>query len=162
MLRRSLKLPDSVAIASGDSWEKLKKPDQRRVRDLTRDFVERHNPFIRHIVRRTREYLETTIDPETGEPYLKPVSVKLFGEGDKEAIRLPAYLKDAYNLAEEFCQTLASRMKGAGFMKTLLLQRVGSTIYAGMNTAKNMLDDWEDIEEEDDLDEEVIEAEKLN
>jgi len=42
-----------------------------------------------------------------------------------------------------------------------LLRRVGSTIYAGMNTAKNMLDDWEDIESEDDSDEEVVEVEKL-
>jgi len=161
MIRRSLKLPDSMAVASGDAWEKLKKPDQRRVQDLSRDLAERHNPFIRHIVRRTREYLETTIDPQTGEPYLKPVKVELFGESDKEAIRLLPYLKDAYDLAEEFCQLLGSRMRGAGFLKTLLLRRVGSTIYAGMNTAKNMLDDWEDIEEEDDSDEEVVEVEKL-
>jgi len=161
MIRRSLKLSDSVAVASGDAWEKLKKPDQRRVRDLARDLAECHNPFIRHIVRRTREYLETTIDTETGEPYLKQVKVELFGEGDREAIRLPPYLKDAYALAEEFCRLLGSRIKGAGFLKTLLLRRVGSTIYAGMNTARNMLDDWEDIEEEDDSDEEVVEAEKL-
>ena len=43
-------------------------------------FVEQANPFIRHIVLRTREYLETTLDPETGEPFLKPVQVRLHGE----------------------------------------------------------------------------------
>jgi superfamily II DNA/RNA helicase len=41
-------------------------------------------------------------------------------------------------------------MKGSGFLRTLLLRRVGSTIYAGMNTAKSMLGAWEDIEEDDD------------
>ena len=67
-------------------------------------------------MRRTREYLETTIDPETGEPYLKPVRVELFGERPAEAISLPPYLQDAYTLAEEFCHLLAARIK-AGFLK---------------------------------------------
>lgn len=161
MIRRSLKLPDSEAVASGDAWSKLRKPDQRRVKDLGRNFAQQHNPFIRHIIRRTREFLESTIDPETGEPYLQPVKVELFGERDKDAIRLPPYLKEAYEFAEKFCQLLGSRMKGAGFLKTLLLRRVGSTIHAGMNTAKNMLQDWDDIEDEDDREEEIIEVEKL-
>jgi len=52
-------------------------------------FLERHNPFIRTIVLRTRDYLESTIDPETQEPYLKPVRVPLHGERGKEAIPLP-------------------------------------------------------------------------
>lgn len=43
-------------------------------------------------------------------------------------------------------------MKGSGFLKTLLLRRVGSTICVGMKTAKSMLGAWEDIEEEDDED----------
>jgi len=161
MIRRSLKLPDSEAVASGDAWLKLGKPDQRRVKDLGRNFAQLHNPFIRHIIRRTREFLESTIDPESGEPYLQPVKVELFGEGDKDAIRLPPYLKEAYEFAEDFCQLLGSRMKGAGFLKTLLLRRVGSTIHAGMNTAKNMLQDWDDIEDEDDGEEEIIEVEKF-
>lgn len=41
-------------------------------------------------------------------------------------------------------------------MKTLLLRRMGSTIYAGMSTAQRMLDDWENLEageDEDDLEE---------
>ena len=158
LLRQSLSLPDSVAVAPGDAWSKLKPPDRRRVQDIAKHLAERYNPFIRHIVRR-RDYLENTIDTETGDPYLKPVRVKLSGESDEEAIRLPPYLKNAYELAKEFCRLLGSRMKGAGFLKTLLLRRVGSTIYAGMNTATNMLNDWEDLEEEDS--EEEVEVEKL-
>ncbi len=115
-----------------------------------------HNPFLRHIVRRTRAYLDTTLDPETGEPYLKPVRVELFGEHPTEAISLPPYLRDAYTLAEEFCHLLAARIKGAGFLKTLLLRRVGSTMYAGRKTAEYMLGTWEQVataEDEEDLDE---------
>lgn len=149
-IRRSLKLSDEVAVAPGDAWDKLREPDKSRIRRLSRDFAQHHNPFIRHIVRRTREFLENEIDPETGERYLKPVKVELYGESDRDAIPLPPYLKDAYEVAEAFCELLGQRMKGSGFLKTLLLRRVGSTICAGMNTAKNMLGAWEDIEEEDD------------
>src|SRR5439155_16017308 len=101
-------------------------------------------------------YLETTLDPETGEPYLKPVRVELFGERPTEAISLPPYLQDAYTLAEEFCHLLAARIKGAGFLKTLLLRRVGSTMYAGRKTAEGMLGTWEQVanaENEEDLEE---------
>lgn len=153
IIRRSLKISDSSAVAPGDFWDKLNPADKERVRRLAQKFADQHNPFIRHIIRRTREYLETTIDPETNEPYLKPVKVELFGESDAEAIKLTPYLKDAYDLAEEFCQLLSQRVKGAGFLKTLLLRRVGSTIYAGMNTAQSMLNTWQDIELEDDSEE---------
>jgi hypothetical protein len=152
MLRRSLHLPDAVAVVSGSDWSKLREPDKARVRRLARDFALQHNPCIRHIVRRTREYLETTIDPETGEPYLKPVRLELCGERPAEAIPLPPYLQDAYTLAEEFCHLLAARMKGAGFLKTLLLRRVGSTMYAGRKTAETMLGTWEQVADTEDAD----------
>jgi hypothetical protein len=150
VIRRSLRLPDDVAVAAGSDWEKLGEPDKARIRRLARDFAQQHNPFIRHIVRRTREYLETTPDRETGEPYLKPVRVELFGDSDADAIRLPPYLRDAYTLAEEFCHLLATRAKGAGLLKTLLLRRVGSTIYAGRQTAENLLSTRQRIAEEED------------
>ena len=155
-LRRSLRLPEHIMVAPGSDWSNLSQPDKARLRRLRRDFAPHHNPFIRHIVRRTRTYLETTRDPETGEPYLPPVRVELCGESDAEAIRLPPYLQDAYDLAEEFCHLLASRLQGAGFLKTLLLRRVGSTMYAGRRTAAALLGTWEAVteaEDEDDLDE---------
>ncbi|WP_204141379.1 phospholipase D-like domain-containing anti-phage protein [Halomicronema sp. CCY15110] len=149
-IRRSLNLSDDTAIAPGDAWEKLNAPDKARIRKLSRDFTQHHNPFIRHIVRRTRDFLENEIDPETNEPYLKPVKVELLGDRDEDAIRLPPYLKDAYELAEEFCELIGRGMQGSGFLKTLLLRRVGSTIHAGAKTAEKMLGAWEDIEEEED------------
>jgi len=49
-------------------------------------------------------------------------------------------------LAEEFCRSLGQRLKGSGFLKTLLLRRVGSTIQAGRLTAQKMLDSWQNID----------------
>jgi superfamily II DNA or RNA helicase len=159
-IRRSLGLSDDKAVPSGDAWDKLHPPDKRSIQRLARDFAKYHNPFIRFIVRRTREFLETTQDPETGEPYLPKVNVRLFGETDADAIKLSPYLSEAYSIAEEFCQQLGQRMKGSGFLKTLLLRRVGSTIYAGLNTANKMLGDWEDIDETDNDDDEPEEKPK--
>lgn len=151
-LRRTLQMENNQLVAAG-RWTELKPPDQERVRHLRHDFARHHNPFLRHIIRRTREYLENTIDPETKEPYLKPVQVQLFGEGEEEAIRLPAYLKSAYECAQEFCSLLGKRIHGAGFLKTLLLRRVGSSIYAGQITAQKMLSTWQQVDEEDEFDE---------
>jgi len=155
IIRRLLRMQDNQYVAPPEAWEKMGEPGRSRIRRLAKAFAQNHNPFIRHIIRRTRDYLENTIDPETGEPYLKKVEVELFGEKDEDAIRLPAYLRDAYRLAEEFCELLGNRVKAAGFLKTLLLRRVGSTIYAGKVTAEKMLRDWQCVVTEDDEEDEA-------
>lgn len=146
VLRRSLGMADDQVSANGSDWERLKAPDKQRVRRMFPRFLDQQNPFIRHIVRRSRKYLEETRDPETGEPYLKPIKVELFGESDDDAIKLPLYLREAYSLAEAFCQKLGARLKGSGFLKTLLLRRVGSSIAAGQKTAEKMLGSWQNID----------------
>ena len=146
IIRRSLDIADDTVSANGSDWERLKTPDKARVRQLFPRFVSQHNPFIRHIVRRSRKYLEETRDPQTGEPYLKPIKVELLGERDGDAIRLPLYLQEAYGLAGDFCKKLGARMKGSGFLRTLLLRRVGSSMVAGRITAEKMLGSWENIE----------------
>jgi superfamily II DNA or RNA helicase len=147
ILRRSLKMDPEDAVAKGSKWDTLSRPDQHRVRRIADDFARHHNPFIRHIVRRTRDFLETTIDPETGEPYMDSIEVQLHGESPDESIPLPAYLEDAYAHAKDFCTLLGERMQAAGFMETLLLRRMGSTIYAGQKTAERILDDWTRVDD---------------
>ena len=69
--------------------------------------------------------------------------VELLGEGSADALTLPAYLSDAYKAAEAFSESVKKRARGAGgFLKTLLLRRVGSTLEAGKRTAEKMLRDW--------------------
>ncbi len=130
-------------------FNKLKAPDRSRLERLKPGFGREHNPFLRHIIRRTRDFLETEKDPETNQPYLDPVYVKLLGEGDEGAVELSSYLKKAYKLAEDFCAAIAMNRKGAGFLKTLLLRRAGSIVVAGIFTARKMLDSWDSIEDED-------------
>ncbi|HLZ08269.1 MAG TPA: helicase SNF2, partial [Chloroflexota bacterium] len=152
IIRRDLDLPDSIAWAPPEAFDQLPPGDKRRVRGLSVDLFQNHNPFIRHIVRRTRDYLENELDPETGEPYLPRVGVRLFGEKDDEAVTLPTFLRDAYEAAESFCDIVGRRPGlNSGFLKTLLLRRVGSSIVAGRKTAENMLGSSDaDADEDDD------------
>ncbi|BCC61101.1 MULTISPECIES: phospholipase D-like domain-containing anti-phage protein [Bacillus] len=157
MIRKRLEMQDSEFVIKPEALNDLSRPDQRRIGRIIEDgFIQNHNPFIRHIVRRTRNFLEDTINPDTGEPYLKKVKVELLGESEDEAIMLPPYLEDAYHYAEEFSRLLGRRIKSGGFIKTLLLKRIGSTIYAGEQTAIKMLN-WgiteEDLGEDESLEE---------
>ncbi len=147
-IRESLNEP-SKAVIAGDQWEKLRPPDRAKILRLGEEFGEKYNPFIRHIIRRTREYLEEQVD-ENGEPLLAKISVSLFGEDTP--IILPGYLKDAYGFAEEFCHLLGARTKSAGFLKTMLLRRAGSTMEAGRMTAERILkhQEHDELSEEED------------
>lgn len=156
ILRRSLDIRDQSHMVVGSRLRDLRLADQRRLGELRSRLFREHNPFIRHIIRRTRAFLENTVDPTTGEPYLKPVHVRLHGEAENEAIILPAFLERAYHFAEDFCREVAKRPGlSSGFLKTMLLRRVGSTIVAGRLTAEKMLGystptDEDDAEGEDD------------
>jgi len=141
ILRQQLGVADNNTVLGQDVYAKLSLPQKNRVKLIYNDddFIQNHNPYIRTIVRRTRDYLENNKNPDTGEPYLKKIESVLLGEKDDEALELSGYLAQAYGIAEEFCQMLSSRVRGGGFMSTLLLKRIGSTMFAGENTAKKML-----------------------
>ncbi len=160
-LRRKLGLRDDQFIVEAGAYFDLGISEQRRIgRIIDNGFIQNHNPFIRQIVRRTRDFLENTLNPETNEPYLKKVEVELLGEKENEAINLPPYLQEAYRYAQEFSDLLSKRVKGGGFITTLLLRRVGSTMIAGENTATKMLN-WGNSSEdelEDNYGDEEIDA----
>ena len=140
LIRQSLKVSEHDAWVASNAIESLRPPDRERLRHVGSVFFEKHHPYIRRIVRRSREYLETAIDPETHEPYIPPITVRLFGERLDESVQLPVYLRDAYEAAEAFCREVGSRPGfNSGFLKTILLRRVGSTVRAGQLTAEKML-----------------------
>lgn len=142
VLRTQMYIKDDVFVLPPELFNEQRRPVQNRIRDLYVDdsFVQTCNPYVRSIVRRTRDFLENTINPETGEPYLKKINVALYGENSEEALELTGYLHQAYEIAEEFCSMLSKRVKGGGFMSTLMLKRIGSTMIAGENTAQKMLE----------------------
>ncbi len=141
-LRMKANMADDEFVYNKSIME-LTQADQQRVGNLlSQGFYEHYNPYIRHVIRREREYLENTINPDTGEPYLQKINVELLGEDDEDVLALNTYLKEAYGYAEAFCRELGKRNKGAGFLKTLLLKRIGSSIEAGRNTGNKMLNEW--------------------
>jgi hypothetical protein len=153
LLRRALAISDAQAIVEGDRLSDLRPALRARIPGVFSQLIAHHNPFIQRIIRRSRQQLEQQIDPETHKPLLDPIHVEVLGESESDLdplacpIELTNYLREAYGLAEAFCQALGTRVRGAGFLKTLLLRRVGSTIYAGLTTANRLLDGWTDIEE---------------
>ncbi len=162
-VRKALGYKPGQVQGNSTDFEKLNAMDLRIATGLARRLFQQHNPYIRHIVRRTREYLEETVDPSTGEPFLKPVRVKLFGEGDTEALTLPPYLQDAYDAADAFCVQLGKRPGlNSGFLKTIILRRFGSSIAAGLSTGLKMLgSDLESIDSEEEDNEEEAPSSSL-
>jgi len=158
VFRRLMGLPSNKFNISGSEFYNLT-PQKKAVlkRIFADDFIKNHNPYIRHIIRRERRYLETTINPET---YLKPIKVVLFGEEDDDGLNLTTHLYDAYNLAEEFSELLGNRVKNGGFIKTMLLRRVCSSMFAGLSTATGILNNW--ISEADDEDDDLSEDDENN
>ena len=164
-LREELDLKDNEFFIKSEVYDNTDRRIQYKLEKIIEDnILSKNNPFINHIVRRTRDSLEKQINTETGEPYLKKISVKLFGEKDAESIVLPPYLQEAYNHAEDFSNLLKQRISSGGFIKTLLLKRVGSTMIAGENTARKMLKNWagisSDIDFEDETDDDDTDSDK--
>jgi hypothetical protein len=138
-VRNSTRLDSKTVL--GPRYDEL----DRDVRDdFLRNFsmlAERHNPIVRRIVRRTRPMLE-----ERG--LLKRIGIITHPSGDDG---LPLALFDgqglvmglaftaAYEAAEAFSRLYATRQPGAGFLKTILLRRIGSSARAGLETARHLL-----------------------
>lgn len=157
-IRRSLDASDTRWQFTPESLNQMSQAIQQvqLQNGVLPDYGAHFNPMLRCIVRRTRAYLEATINPATGGYFLPKVAVKLFGEGDEGALVLGSYLRDAYNEAEAFSLLLAQRVRGAGFFKTLLLRRLGSSIEAGRRTVAKLLgEEPEDADDEDEYEDET-------
>ena len=127
---------------------------------LAPGFLHQHNPVIRHTVLRRRQTLEeagllekvgVNVHPQEGSVYR--------GLGFNGLGLLTNHPFDlAYRAAEAFTRALQQRTKAAGFMKTMLLQRICSSFASGRSTAARMLE-REAFEEEE---QPVLVAETLN
>ena len=106
-------------------------------------FLREHNPIVRHTVLRRRRTLEEAgllerigveIHPD---PHAPPGTYRgVAFEGLGLVTNHPFDL--AYQAAERFTEVLRKRSKAAGFMKSLLLQRICSSFAAGRSTAEKM------------------------
>lgn len=107
-------------------------------------FLREHNPIVRHTVLRRRQTLEDAglldrvgveVHPDPEAPTTAYAGVGFNGLG--LLTNLPFDL--AYKAAEKFTELLQKRTKAAGFMKTMLLQRICSSFASGRSTAEKML-----------------------
>lgn len=121
---------------------------------LAPGFLREHNPIVRHTVLRRRVTLEdagllqrvgVSVHPEPDAPAGAYSGVGFEGLG--LLTNLPFDL--AYRAAEDFTASLRNHgNKAAGFMKTLLLQRICSSFASGRSTAEKLLR-RESLEEEE-------------
>jgi hypothetical protein len=166
-IRTELDLPDDVSSAKG-KFRHLTGPSKRRLANGFEEAFWSSNPIVRHVVLRKREMIERVIDPRTGEPYIRRVDVATHPRPDAPgfvdgAILMPLLLRQAYDDAREFCDLVGQRVRGSGFLKTILLRRIGSTVEAGLSTAKKLLrgDPAPDDGEESDVPATVEEKESI-
>lgn len=119
---------------------------------LTTGFYKEHNPIIRHTVLRRRVTLEEAgllervavdvhPDPLASNNAYAGVGFQGLGLLTNHPFNL------AYEAAERFTDSLKQRTRAAGFMKTLLLQRICSSFASGKATAQKLLRG--DVPEED-------------
>lgn len=117
-------------------------------------FYQQHNPIVRHTILRRRQTLEAAgllervgvevhPNPHAPTPAYRGVNFDGLGLLTNHPFDL------AYQAAEDFTLALQKRTKAAGFMKTLLLQRICSSFASGRSTAAKMLK-RELLDDEDD------------
>jgi superfamily II DNA or RNA helicase len=125
----------------GPRFDDLKSDLRTEFLNEFRTLAERHNPIVRRVVRRTRPMLE-----ERG--LLKRIGVVAHPRPDDglppwlfsgEGLEMSLAFKAAYEAAENFSRLYAQRCPGAGFLKTILLRRIGSSAQAGLETARHLL-----------------------
>ena len=137
-IRNRLGIPDSATVAPRDAFDALGIPIQRQIEFQGAELLRQRNPFIRHVIKRRRQDLH---NPD-GSPVFPRVPVNLHGEGDEDALIMPEGMSEAYQEARAYCEQLA-KIGGAssgGFMKTLLLRRIGSSLKAGLQTARKLFE----------------------
>jgi superfamily II DNA or RNA helicase len=138
-LRAELAVPDDQTSAAVDDLDRVSPPLRRRLDALGGDLIRNHNPFVRHVIKRRRRDLK---NPD-GSSVFREVPVALHGERDDEALVMSDAMAAAYEDARAYCQLIARVRPAAGILKTLLLRRIGSSLRAGLLTARKLRDHQE-------------------
>lgn len=143
-LRLQLNLADQVFFTDRGFGSLGFLEQQALSQALVTGFLREHNPIVRHTVLRRRQTLEEAgllerigvdIHPNPGAPQTEYSGVRFEGLG-----LLTNHPFDlAYDAAEHFSAALQRRTRAAGFMKSMLLQRICSSFAAGRSTAEKMM-----------------------
>lgn len=163
-LRLQLELSDRTAFTDKSFASLGFLPQQDLAQALAPGFLREHNPIVRHTVLRRRRSLENAglldrvgveVHPDPQAPSTAYAGVGFSGLG----LRTNHPFDLAYRAAEAFSKALGARTKAAGFMKSMLLQRICSSFASGRSTAERMLRKQElEGEEEQKLVADVLEG----
>jgi hypothetical protein len=163
-IRRELGLKDAAFEAPGPVVD-LSRAVREEFEDLLEfpvdgtAFFQRHNPVVRHVVLRKRKVLEDagllrSIGVELHPEYEKSRRPNLFTTlFHKQALKTDDVFDMAYEAAENFGAAYGRRVGSAGFMKSLMTQRLCSSCTSGLSTARKILegseidDDAEELRE---------------
>lgn len=125
----------------GPRFDELKQDVGREFLQVFNNLAEQCNPIARRVIRRTRPMLED-------QGLLKRIGVIVHPRPDdglpaaffdNEGLVMGYAFGPAYEAAERFSELYAARCPGAGFLKTILLRRIGSSAKAGLETARHLL-----------------------
>jgi SNF2 family DNA or RNA helicase len=153
MLRLQLDMPDKLFFTDRGFGSLGILEQQAICQTLEPGFLKKNNPIVRHTVLRRRKTLEEAgllekigvdIHPKPDAPDNAYPGVGFIGIG----LRTNYPFDLAYKAAEEFTTLLHQRTSIAGFMKTLLLQRICSSFESGRSTAQRLLAK-EELEDEE-------------
>jgi len=137
-------IKNTLSDLSEDSIEYLEDELDRDIAGAS--FFQRENPLIRHIVLRKRVTLEDAgLLPRIGvdihpDRELSKEVYQFNNLFEGKALRTNEDFRQAYAEARHFGKALALNGKGSGFMKNLMEQRICSSIAAGLNTARMLLE----------------------
>jgi superfamily II DNA or RNA helicase len=140
-VRTDLELQPASDMATAADFDRI---DEARRTDLHFLELREVNPFTQRVIKRSRERLEAEG---------KLVKIEMVPFGDGQPILASHSMAQAFELAEVFAQELHGRGSAAGFIKTLLQRRVGSSLSAGLKTTSKMLE-GRDLDEDSDSDDE--------
>jgi superfamily II DNA or RNA helicase len=148
-VRNAIELPDTSFVATRayseipDEYGDLRLLFEETVVEPSNGltFFQKNNPIVRHVVLRRRSTLENAglipkipVDVHPLEGLAAPA---IF---DGVALRTSSSFDGAYEAAEKFTTAFRKRQKAAGLLKGLLLQRLCSSVAAGVATAKKLLE----------------------
>jgi SNF2 family DNA or RNA helicase len=143
-IRMQLGLPDQVFFTDIGYGSLNYIQRQTIAQALEPEFFRQNNPILRHTVLRRRQTLEAAgllekvgvaihPDPNASATHYAGIGFNGIGLLTNHPFDL------AYEAAEGFTAELKKRSKAAGFMKTLLLQRICSSFESGRATAQKLL-----------------------
>ncbi len=147
-------LPDGAI--RGPRYDDLARSARDEFQRSFSDLVQQCNPIVRRVIRRSRAMLEELklIKQIAVEVHPKPSDGLPDDLFEGQGLRMGFAFREAYSAATDFCSAYAKLRPAAGFMKTILLRRLGSSVKAGLNTTRALLRGKEDSVEdeyEDDL-----------